>query len=280
MVKAVRAAQNISVSHLFNVSQGVQTGFRSVFLLKETIYNSLPVKERRFFRKALMTDSITDGRIVKTYHLFFPHRKEGSLFEDEGALAKSVPTYYREFLKPNESKLRGRASIVRSKRADWWGLMHPRFFSFDYTPRIISKFFGEAGSFVCDLEGEYLPCTGHVWIPKVESILADENEEVQNEVVCHVLLAYTALLNSRIFARLVSLRSNMVAGGQFDLSSRFVSDLDVPNLWEKACDPFLAKYVRELSRVTAGRLEGVYDQVESVERVVAQLYGVPQLAEE
>ena len=278
MLKAIGVAQNVAVRDLFKVRQGVQTGCRKAFLLREPEYNSLPSKERRYFRKALMTDSIRKGRIVGTYHLFFPHKKEGSIFEDEEALSCSVPTYYREYLKPNETKLRNRASISSAGRTDWWGLMRPRMFSFEFGPRIVSKFFGTSGSFICDLEGAYLPCTAHVWIPKAEGTFLDEHIDLQDEILGDVLLAYTALLNSRIFARLVSLRSNVVAGGQFDLSGRFVRDVYIPNLWEKLFDPLFGESVRKLSRITSDNINGIHSDSKSVEIAVAQLYGVPQLA--
>jgi adenine-specific DNA-methyltransferase len=115
-----------------------------------------------------MTDSIENGRIVKEYHLFFPHGRDGHLFANEAELAEAVPTYYRAVLKPNEAALKARASIVRAKRDDWWGLMHPRAgtYAFDNRPRIVSKFFGAEGSFALDPDARYLPSTGHVWILK------------------------------------------------------------------------------------------------------------------
>ena len=279
--EALGATQaNVVVGDLFSVSQGIQTGFRKALLLKQSQFDSLPRKEQNYFRQTLMTDSIRYGRIVKTYYVFYPHTAHGPLFGEEGDLKNSVPTYYRDFLKPNKEVLRGRASITRSERPDWWGLMHPREFSLTETPRIISKAFGSEGSFVCDLDAAYLAATAHVWIPKPECTEHGGSDEFQEQVHSDVLLAYTALFNSRVFMRLVSLYSNVVSGGQFDLSNRFVKDVFLPNLWDKVSDPFWSESIRQLSQVTTQILDGEYVSLVDVDCVVAQLYGVPQLAEE
>jgi hypothetical protein len=285
LLDALEAAQTPRVNDLFEVAQGVQTGNLKVFLFDDRSFRALrlPPKEKRYFRDALMTDSIEDGRIVKKYHLFFPHDQNGPLFADELSLAAALPTYYRAVLKPNEIALKARASIVQAKRADWWGLMRPRAgtFALDDRARIVSKFFGAEGSFVLDSEAHYLPSTGHVWTPKpiVTSTDDGEIEGVSEARSAEIMRAYVALLNSRAFIRLVSFRSVTIAGGQFDLSSRFLGPVFLPNLWEKAEDPLLGRHVSRLARValSAERGETVYS--DDVDLLVAQLYGVPELAE-
>lgn len=279
--KALDATQlNAVVGDLFTVSQGVQTGLRRVLLLNQSQYTSLPPKERGFFRQTLMTDSIRDGRIVRTYYLFFPHTKDGPLFRNEADLSNSVPRYYRDYLKPNESALRGRASISGPGRSDWWGLMRPREFSHSDGPRIISKAFGSQGSFVCDLDAAYLAATAHFWIPKSGFSLRGVSTDAEEQVDRDVLLAYAALFNSRVFMRLVSLHSNVVAGGQFDLGNRFVKDIFLPDLWDKVSDSVSGNLIRQLSQVTSQTLGGEHISLINVDRAVAQLYGVPQLAQE
>jgi hypothetical protein len=295
LLDALEAAQTPTVGSLFDIAQGVQTGNLKVFLFDEDAFRRLGLspKERRHFRDALMTDSIENGRIVKLYHLFFPHGRDGPLFADEAAVADAVPNYFRAMLKPNESALKARASIVRAKRADWWGLMHPRAgtFALDDRPRIVSKFFGAEGSFALDANGHYLPSTGHVWTPKRELTASQldvrEDNEVEEEIgegvreaaSIEVMRAYVALLNSRIFVRLVSFRSVTIAGGQFDLSSRFLAQVFLPDLWEKADDPILGEHVRRLARVTIAAERGESAHAHDVDRLVAQLYGVPELVE-
>ncbi len=230
VLDALEAAQTPTVGSLFDIAQGVQTGNLKVFLLDDNDFRQLGLtaKERRYFRDALMTDSIDSGQIVKRYHLFFPHGRDGSLFANEAAVAAAVPNYYRTMLKPNEATLKSRISIVRANRQDWWGLMHPRVgtFALSDRPRIVSKFFGAEGSFALDADGQYLPSTGHVWVPKriIAAEVSDESYKSDKEgaALIEIMRAYVALLNSRAFVRLVSFRSVTIAGGQFDLSSRFL----------------------------------------------------------
>ncbi|MBU2605160.1 MAG: SAM-dependent methyltransferase [Alphaproteobacteria bacterium] len=296
LLDALEAAQTPTVGSLFDIAQGVQTGNLKVFLFDDAAFRrlGLPAKEKRHFREALMTDSIENGRIIKKYHLFFPHGRDGSLFASEEELAAAVPTYYRAILKPNEAVLKGRASILQANRTDWWGLMRSRTstFSLDDRPRIVSKFFGAEGSFALDASGRYLPSTGHIWTPKRELLASrlDEHEDidpaeeigegVREAASIEVLHAYVALLNSRTFVRLVSFRSVTIAGGQFDLSSRFLAPVFLPDLWEKAEDPILGGHVRRLARVTIAAERGEPVHADNVDRLVAQLYGVPELVED
>jgi hypothetical protein len=235
-----------------------------------------------------MTDSIENGRITKKYHLFFPHDQNGQLFADEAELIAAVPTYYRTVLKPNEATLKGRASIVRANRVDWWGLMHPRTgtFALSHQARIVSKFFGAEGSFALDEDGTALPSTGHVWMPKrspliaVEEHLEEGGEGLAEATSTEVLRAYTALLNSSVFIKLVSFRSVTIAGGQFDLSSRFLTPVFLPDLWDKAEDAIFGEHVRRLAAVTNATQRGEVISASEVDRLVAYLYGVPELAEQ
>jgi adenine-specific DNA-methyltransferase len=288
IIDTLEALQTPTAGVLFDIAQGVQTGNLKVFLFDEDQFQrlSLPTREKKYFRDALMTDSIENGRIVKCYHLFFPHEIDGPLFADEASVAKAVPTYYETVLKPNEAVLKGRAAIVRAKRQDWWGLMHPRTGSFalDNRPRIVSKFFGADGSFALDDVGRYLPSTGHVWMSKHILSIDEDLDEGTSEGVAQaaaldVLRAYTTLLNSRTFMRLVSFRSVTIAGGQFDLSSRFLAPVHLPDLWEKAQDPFYAEHVRRLALVSRAAEGGRAASHVDVDQLVAHLYGVPELAE-
>ena len=231
IVDGLEAAAVPRAKQLFRISQGIQTGNRNVFLLPEEEYHRLPVDERRYFRRALRTDSIRDGKIVREYYLFFPHSKSGPLFESEEELKSKVGEFYNRVLKPNEEVLRRRATIARSGRKDWWGLMHPRQVSFYEGSRIISKAFGGVGSYILDDEANYLAATAHIWIPRVKSVGARETENEDEGIEGKVMRAYTAILNSAAFVRLVSFQSNILAGGQYDLGTRFVGEVPLPNLW-------------------------------------------------
>ena len=230
------------VSELFDVHQGVQTGLNEAFVLTEEKWRALPTNERRYFRRATMGDSIRKGSIVNTYFLFFPHAKEGPLFEEEKLLRRAVPTYFELKLEPYRDRLATRATIQQSSRGDWWGLMRPREWSFGTEPRIISKFFGSVGSFAGDYSCEYSPVMGHVWLPK-EALSPEGDGGLPLE---EIVAAYLALFNSSVFVKLLEIFSPHVAGGQFDLSARYVGSIPIPNLKLVSGDPVRGKLVSRL----------------------------------
>lgn len=279
IVEALRASSVPRANKLFQIAQGVQTGHRRVFLLSEEEHRKLPARERRYFIRALRTDSIVAGRVVKEYYLFFPHSREGPLFQNEQELRGEVGEFYERVLKPNKEQLMRRAAIRRAGRTDWWGLMHPRQTSFHKGPRIISKAFGGTGSFVLDEEATYVAATAHVWLPREGAVGAEAVWDEDNEIGRMVMRAYTAILNSSVFVRLVSFQSNVLAGGQYDLGRRFVGEVALPDLWEKVSDREGWERTEELARITEGRRSGVEPMRERAEDVVAQLYGVPELAQ-
>lgn len=285
VIAALEAAQTPTVGSLFDIAQGVQTGNLKIFLFTDEQFRQLrlPTGEQRFFRKALMTDSIDNGRVIKVYRLFYPYDRNGALFSKEEEVAAALPTFYKRVLKPNEDALAKRVGITRAKRSDWWGLNYSRqgSFAFSDQPRIVSKFFGAEGSFALDEHGQLLPSTGHVWTPKHadQYLLKGEEEDVAAAALLDVLSAYVTLLNSHAFMRLVSLRSVTIAGGQFDLSSRFLAPVHLPDLWEKARDPRYAGHVRAMANVGRDTQKKVLLSSNEIDRLVALLYGVPDLAE-
>lgn len=265
-----------TVGDLFDVAQGVQTGLNSVLLLTVEEWRALPAKERRLFRPAIMSDSIQNAHFAKPYRVFFPHLAKGPMFTDEKEVKRAAPVYFSKYLAPNKQRLASRASIVRSHRTDWWGLMHPRAWAFDKTPRIISKFFTAEGGFAADYNAEYLAVMGHVWMPK--SILIDD-EDVDALPTSDILSAYTALFNSSTFVKLLSLFSPHVAGGQFDVSSRHVNSIPIPNFRELSTEPTRGRKVRELAQ--SGREIDLSDTQwhKRTEQILMDLYGTHSLAE-
>jgi adenine-specific DNA-methyltransferase len=258
-----------TVGELFHVAQGIQTGLNDVFLLLPEEWRALPPKERRYFRKATMTDSIENGQVTKPYHLFFPHTVDGPLFKEEVALVEAVPTYFRTYLAPNIQRLQTRASIVQSRRSDWWGLMRPRTWAFDKGPRVITKFFASEGGFVGDFMGEYLVVMGHVWVPQQILLDIDEDQLSSDEIV----RAYVALFNSWPFVKLLSFYAPHVAGGQFDLSARHVNPIPLPDLRALSLDPVKGRQVRELARL-ARKIDLSDPEWSSVTaKLVMDLYG-------
>ena len=215
VLRALTEALLPTVGDLFEVSQGVQTGFNDALLLTVEEWSSLPTKERGLFRLATMSDLIQNALFKKPYRVFFPHTPTGPMFGNEEEAKRAAPTYFSKYLSPNRERLTARASIKRARRSDWWGLMHPRAWAFNKAPRIISKFFAAEGGFALDTNGEYLAVMGHVWMPK--KCLAGE-DETSCLATIEILAGYTALYNSSVFVKLLSLYAPHVAGGQYDVS--------------------------------------------------------------
>jgi hypothetical protein len=261
------------IENLFDVAQGIQTGLNDVLLLTEEEWRALPTKERAFFRLATMTDSIQNGEVIKPYRVFFPYSEDGPLFASEEEVAHAVPTYYKTMLKPNSDRLAQRASLVRSNRTDWWGLMHSRSWAFDDQPRIITKFFGAEGGFIGDYEARYVPVMGHVWNAKAP--LRDSEDD--GLPLADILAGYVALFNSSLFIKLLGLYSPHVAGGQFDLSRRHVSIVPVPDLRNLSTNPSIGRAIAELSAL--GRNVDVSNPtwVASANRITMGLYGADTL---
>lgn len=114
------------ISDLFTVRQGVRTGDNRTFIFDSQSFASLPAGEKRFFRPAVMNDSVQDGRLLDRYWVFYPHDENGPVFESESALLKAVPAYAGRYLIPNREALERRASISKANCKDWWGLSRSR----------------------------------------------------------------------------------------------------------------------------------------------------------
>jgi hypothetical protein len=152
--------------------------------------------------------------------------------------------------------------------------MRPREWSLLGRPRIITKFFGAEGAFAGDYEAEYFAVMGHVWTLK-SRVSGPTNEGQVNEQLTEkeLLAAFVALCNSELFIRLLALYAPHVAGGQFDLSSRHLTPIPIPDLQLLSLDPDAGRVVRELTRL--GREVNVSKSHwrEDSNRLVERLYG-------
>ena len=217
------AGRVVPMGDLFHVRQGVQTGLNAVFVLATQQVAELPESERRWFRPAVMNESIRNGEMTIRHRVFYPYDDRGLTITTEAELVKVMPVYFERYLRAVRRQLKERAGIVRAKRQDWWGLNWPRAWALDHHPRIISKRFGGPGGFATDLEGRYIVVQGFAWYPKWPS-------PPYGLGLREVLDAYMAIMNSRPFARLLAMFAPNVTGGQFDLGARFVNLVPMPNI--------------------------------------------------
>ena len=208
-----------TVGSLFDVHQGILTGANTVFLLTEDQFRRLPREEQFAFRRAVVNESITGGRITSTSWVFYPYGD--TLIESEEDLSTKLPTYYETTLQPQKTRLaaRQRKSIV-----NWWTLAeHRPKWQQKQQPKIVTTYFGDRGSFAWDDRGDIAVVQGYAWLVR-------PRRSAPVNLTTHSWLAILAILNSRSFVQLLSAHSNNVGGGQWNLSKRFVNPVPVPDI--------------------------------------------------
>jgi hypothetical protein len=261
----------------FSVRQGVRTGNNRVFVLSLRDLRALPAKERKWFRPAAMGDNLNDGQLTETEFVFYPYGSKDLLIETEDELRAKVPVYFKTHLLPEKEKLAKRANIRESNRADWWGLSRPRSWGTSVAPRIVSKYFGSVGSFALDASARFVVVQGFAWFPKWDNIEPEAAEEAPIELGSFsspdLLAAYLAVFNSAPFHRIVSLLSSHVAGGQFDLSPRFVNLVPIPDLIVASADETLGSRVSRLVALGNEPRPELREWSTAVDRIVTGLYG-------
>jgi len=263
----------VPIGSLFDVRQGVRTGMNSAFLISNADAEQLPKRERQWLRPAIMNESIANGVIDSNYQIFYPYTRGGLAIETEEQLLKMVPIFAERFLLKAKARLKTRANITRANRSDWWGLSERRSWALDPQPRIISKYFGGPGGFSLDAKAAYIVVQGFAWFAKLPASDAREIEQQQSVVTSEVLMAYSAMMNSSRFARLLEIFSPHVAGGQFDLSARYVDAIPVPNLFLLAQDERAAQAIRALEQLGRTPRVGETDWDSAADRLTTELYG-------
>jgi hypothetical protein len=207
-------SDSLVVGDRFSVQQGTITGLNAAFLLDDEDYRSLPEIEQQFFRSAVVNESIKNGQIIPGMWVFFPHGEGVPTITSEADLRRQLPYYFQTKLNPYKDALIQRARITA---ADWWRLSEHRRWQVARRPKIISTYFGLAGSFALDRIGDLVVVQGYGWQPKREGITEQH------------LVAIVATLNAPITNTLLAGVSNNVSGGQWNLSKRFVERMPLIN---------------------------------------------------
>jgi hypothetical protein len=199
---------SLVVGDRFSVQQGTITGLNAAFLLDNDGYLTLPNYERQFFRPAVVNETIRNGQIIPGMWVFYPYDSKGALMiTSEADLKKMLPHYFKTKLDPYKEALIRRAWITE---ADWWRLSRYRNWQVVRRPKIISTYFGLAGSFALDRAGNLVVVQGYGWQPKRKGLTEQH------------LVAIVATLNAPITNILLAGVSNNLSGGQWNLSKRFV----------------------------------------------------------
>ncbi len=200
-------SNSLLVGDRFSVQQGTITGLNAAFLLDDVSYLALPKHERQFFRPAVVNETIRNGQIIPNIWVFYPYGEGVPTITLEADLKKELPTYFHTKLNPYREALIQRARITE---AGWWRLSEHRSWQISRRPKIISTYFGAAGSFALDRAGDLVVVQGYGWQPKREGLTEQH------------LVAIVATLNAPITNVLLAGVSNNLSGGQWNLSKRFV----------------------------------------------------------
>jgi len=259
----IRNAISYRVADVFSVQQGIRTGANDVFILDRSNLSKLGKNEARWFRRAIMNHSIESGRLIPGNWVFYPYRGGELALTSEADLKRQLPNYTRLYLFPNKERLKERAGL---ENRHWWELTRQRSWLYGRSARIISKYFGERGSFALDTQGEFAVVQGFGWSP-AKNVFQQSDLDINS-----LLAAYTALFNSRIFEQLLAASAPQMAGGQFDLSPRYVDHIPLPNLADDVSDSSLASLIMQLASL--GYDPQVFDPTWSaeVDSATARLY--------
>lgn len=251
--------QNFSkVKDIFEIRQGVDTGLNKVFILMKKDFDSLPKKEKKFFRPAIITESINSSQLFDFAYVFYPYGEDIPKIQSENDLKKYVENYYNDYLIKNKQKL---VSRERKSETNWWTLNEYRAWQVEKIPKLFSTHFGKVGSFAWDDSGEYVVINGFAWLPKKETILSE-----------YIALAYLAILSCPFINDLLASVSNLVAGGQWDLSKRYISNMFFPNLMAENLDLNTLESLYEIGKLIHSGQD--FDR-KLLNQLVLSLYKVP-----
>ena len=218
------------VNELFEIKMGARSGSLKTFELSKQEWLAMPSNEQRFFRPAVLNESITFGALRDLTYIFYPYGDQGIESEDE--LLLNVPNFYYQKLKPAQVSLLRRSS--KSNPGRWWEMLRPRTWQFHKIPKIVSVSYGDKGSFAYDATGAYVVVQGYSWHPL--------NAVTGNRPLSpKVARAYISLLSSDVMSSLLPAVSSQVQGGQWDLSARLLERIPMPNLFAQVDSLLLSK---------------------------------------
>jgi hypothetical protein len=246
-----------TVGKLFDVKRGADAGNNAAFVLTKGDWELLPRRERCYFRPCIMRESINNGQLNDKYYMFYPYGKY--LINSETALRQKLHSYYKTKLQPNKNELRTR----RNRREHWWTLNEHRPWQVDAKPKLVSSYFGKAGYFAYDQDGEYLVGQSFAWLPTKEEMHKDE-----------YYFAYLALLHAPLIDRFLEMVSVNVAGGQFDLSKHYIDKMPLPDLTKLAKRDAEHHILLELTNIGKDIHKGNSINKVELNQIVANSYGL------
>ncbi len=208
-----------TVGNLFNIHTGARSGLIKAFLLPKEKWLTLPRGEQKYFRPAVVNESIEYGQLNDSVYVFYPYGEFG--FDSERELRTRLPRFYASHLARYRESLQSRTSAAQG--GEWWEMHRPRGWQQVRAPKIVSVQYGDVGSFGWDAKGDFIVVGGYAWLPRAAMKTA-------GKFTARLGLAYLALLNSPTFFELVASSSRKVRGGQWDLGNKYLTEVPIPNL--------------------------------------------------
>jgi hypothetical protein len=263
LVEKLAAAGMTKVGYLFTVHQGIRTGNNKAFVLSSEELATLPKTESANFKPVASNSTIRDGAILPNrLFVFYPYGVSWSTITTEKELEHRVPWYYRKWLAPAKNDLKARSGIDQER---WWLLIRPRAWQVRKRPKLTTTYFGYRGNFAYDDTGEFVVLQGYAWFWKRKTRPAFDRSPLP--------WAYLAILNSRVFETLLESACPRVQGGQFNLSTRFVNDVFLPDLANDT--RYTGSLVEELAKVGREIHNGRMPELAAIDELAAQAYGMP-----
>jgi adenine-specific DNA-methyltransferase len=215
-----RKLQHLPIAgDLFSIHTGARSGLLKAFLLPKGKWAALPKKEQKYFRPAVVNESIESGRLSDVVYAFYPHGQFS--FDSENQLRAQLPIFYKTHLREYRASLQGRESTAPEGK--WWEMHRPRTWQQISVPKLVSVQYGDVGAFGWDARGDFVVAGGYAWLPRSPL-------KGTGRFPLKLGLSYLALLNSPVFFELVASNSRKVRGGQWDLGNKYLERVPLPNL--------------------------------------------------
>lgn len=247
------------LGEIFDVKQGARIG-DDAFIQPASYVDTLSEAESRFFRPAVMNASIENCALNRDWYAWFPYGESLPKIQDEANLSELLPQYYAEKLV--HSKVRSAAGNSRMREGlNWWDLIWPRQWQFEKNKKIVSRYFGEEGSFAYDESGDFVVVVGHAWITH-KKYAPSFNDELA--------YAYIAITASRHFGRLLEAVSTHIGGGQLKLEKQYLRNIPIPWLGKNTSVSMAT--IRKLSAIGFELSNGKSIQNDELDALVKDVY--------
>ncbi len=238
-----RKLQHLPVTgDLFRIHTGARSGLLKAFLVDKEKWSALPKSERKYFRPAVVNQSIESGRLRDVAYVFYPYGDFAISSEHE--LRTRMPIFFENHIKKFRTLLQGRGSAAPEGK--YWQMYRPTPWQEVPLPKLVSVEYGDVGAFAWDAKGDFVVLGGYAWLPR-------PTLKTAGRFPLKTGLSYLALLNSPVFFELVaSSSSRKVGGGQWDLANKYLERVPLPKLSSSAQSEILESLFRFGSDIQSG----------------------------